>query len=185
MKLILGFATFALGTTGWSADIVYLQSPEQMGVSVQALSKEAFEGEVDGYAKAASLKSGPSGDFEIRIWRVDSMTGQGIGYVLRDNQTRTFDITRHNDEYSARLTSSRSHSFSEALTAAARDVSSLGGNEYSCGIVDGESVLVEASIEGSRHQLWAGNPQSCADKNSRRIATLMRLVDAEANRSKP
>jgi hypothetical protein len=185
MKVILGVATFALSTTGWSADVVYILSPEEMGVSVQALSKEAFEEEVDGYAKAASLKRGPSGEFEIRVWRVDSMTGQGIGYVLRDNQTRTFDITRHNNEYTARLTSSRSHEFSEALTTAARDVSSLRGYEYSCGIMDGESVLVEVSIEGSRHQLCAGNPESCADKNSKRIATLLRLVDAEANRSKP
>jgi hypothetical protein len=156
-----------------------------MGVRVHPLSKGEFEEEVDGYAKAASLESDPSGEFEIRIWRVDSMTGQGIGYVLRDNQTRTFDITRHNSEYTARLASSRSHVFSEALTTAARDVSSLGGYEYSCGIVDGESVLVQASIEGSQHQLWAGNPESCADKNSKRIATLLRLVDAEATRSKP
>jgi hypothetical protein len=83
------------------------------------------------------------------------------------------------------LASSRSHPFSEALTTAARDVSSLGGYEYSCGIVDGESVLVEVSIEGARRQLWAGTPESCSDKNSKRIAALLRLVDAEANRSKP
>jgi len=185
MKLILGFATFALSTTGWSADVVYVQPPEEMGMSVHALSNRVFEEEVDGYAKAASLKSDPSGEFEIRIWRVDSMTGRGIGYVLRDNQTRTFDITRRNNECTARLVSSRSHPFSEALIMAARDVSSLGGYEYSCGIVDGESVLVEASIEGTRRQFWAGNPESCADKNSKRIAILLRLVDAEASRPKP
>jgi hypothetical protein len=60
-----------------------------------------------------------------------------------------------------------------------RDVSLLAGYEYSCGIMDGESVLVEASIAGSLYELWAGNPASCADNSSKRIATLLRLADAQ------
>ena len=113
------------------------------------------------------------------------MTGDGVGYVLRNDQTWTFGITRRGSRYTAKSTSTHTQSFSEALTSAARDVSLLAGFEYSCGIMDGESVLVEASIAGSLYELWAGNPDSCADNSSKRIATLLRLADAAAHRSKP
>ena len=185
MKFLLALAALGLWTAGRAADVVYIQSPEEMGISIRTLDKSLFRQETRGYARAAGLNTSPSGEFELRIWRIDAMTGDGVGYVLRSDQTWTFGITRRGRSYTAKPASTRTQSLSEALTSAVRDVSLLAGYEYSCGIMDGESVLVEASIAGSLHELWAGNPGSCADKSSKRIATLLRLADAAAHPSKP
>jgi len=169
-----------------SAEPVYVLPPEELGVTVQTLNANSFIKEANRYAEAASLKANrPSGDFELRIWRRDVMFGGGVGYVLRDGRVHIFDIMRRDNRYTAKSISTRKVAFSQALVAAARDVSLLAGNEYSCGIMDGESVLIEASIEGKSYQLWAGNPVSCQDKYSKRIASLLNLVHREAHPHEP
>jgi hypothetical protein len=185
MKVLLALAALGLWTTGNTADVVYIQSPEEMKISVRALDIGLFRQETRGYARAAGLKARPSGEFELRIWRIDAMTGDGVGYVLRNDQTWTFDITRRGGSYTTKPTSTRTQPLSGALASAARDVSLLAGYEYSCGIMDGESVLVEASLASSLYELWAGNPDSCADNSSKRIASLVRLANAAAHQSKP
>lgn len=185
MKTTVAFIFLSLWTAADEADVVYIQPPEEMGVSIRALDQKSFREKAEQYARAAAIKADVSGDFEIRIWRMDAMTGDGVGYLLRDGQARVFNVMRRGNRYTARPVSTRQNAVSEALADAASDVSLLTGNEYSCGIMDGESVLIETSIGRSRYELWAGNPDSCKDKYSKRIAHLLRLVDAAARRSEP
>lgn len=186
MKATLLLISFSLWTAIANADVVYVLPPEEIGVSVQVLDLQSFIEEANGFAKAGSLKaSRPSGDFELRVWRLDVMVDGGIGYVLSDGQLRTYEIMRRGSRYTARILSTRKHALSKALITAANDVALLTGNQYSCGIMDGESVLIDASIEGKTYHLWAGNPESCTDKYSKRIAKLLRSLDGEAQQSDP
>lgn len=186
MKVGVLLAVIVFSTSVAGADTVYVLPPEEFGVSVQTLNPNSFIKEANRYSEAASLNANrPSGDFELRIWRTDVMFGGGVGYVLRDGRAHIFDIMHRDNRYTAKSSSTRTVAFSQALVAAAHDVSLLSGNEYSCGIMDGESVLIEASIEGKVYQLWAGNPASCEDKYSKRIAKLLNLVHAEAHRHEP
>jgi hypothetical protein len=93
MKALLALIALTLWTADGSADVVvYIQPPGEMGISVRTLDKTLFRQETRGYASAAALKASPSGEFELRICRIDAMTGDGVGYVLRNDQTWTFAL---------------------------------------------------------------------------------------------
>ncbi|HEY4369011.1 MAG TPA: hypothetical protein VGN07_17380 [Steroidobacteraceae bacterium] len=53
MKVTVAFIALILWAAANEADVVYIEPPEEMGLSIQALDQKSFRDEVEQYARAA------------------------------------------------------------------------------------------------------------------------------------
>lgn len=177
-------STLALACLAARADTVVfpeLISFDEILTAGTPLDSAFYRQEADAHARAAALPASPApGAFELRIWRTDMMHGDGIGYVIANDRLRVFE-TRRDDgtgHVRARRIADRRLPADRLPVAELRALKSLSGRWYGCMVVDGESVLIQAWIDGVAVQLDTGNPTACRNASLDRIAALLGAVDA-------
>ncbi len=143
------------------------------------LGQADFAKEADAHARAASLrKLQENGPFELRVWRTDVMTGEGIGYVLAQGRMKTFrTLPGLHGRERAVLLANRTIRPTLLPVQELRALKGVSGQWTSCGVADGERVLIEASLDGVPVQAIADNPTACSNASTIGITALLQAVD--------
>jgi len=143
------------------------------------LDEAYFAQEFDAFSRGASLRTlRAKGVFEVRIWRKGVMSGEGEAYVIADGWLKTFRTRRStNGRLHAELAARRRIAAEQLPAIELRALGDLSGNWFSCGWEDGESVQIEASLEGRPVKVAAENPTACSNPSADRITALLRAVD--------
>lgn len=132
---------------------------------------------LDAYSHAANIQPlRGSGDDELRIWSIGSMSGSVFGVVISNDGA----IKCHGSyKYAAgTITLGRAkcrpwHKGQAALLML-DPVARLDGKEWDCPLFDGSDVYIDGVRNGRRFSLRVGNPWACSDPESK---TVMGLVD--------
>ena len=146
------------------------------------LAEAYFAQEFDAFSRAASLRTlRAGGPFELRVWRMGVMSGEGQAHVIAEGWLKTFRTRRFPDgRVQAVLTARRRIAAGKLPAAELRALSDLSGNWFGCGWEDGESIRIEASLDGRPLQVAAGDLAECSNPSADRITALLRAVDTLA-----
>jgi hypothetical protein len=131
------------------------------------------------YAGAAGLtRLTPREDFELRIWTRDYLTGSITGVIVSGGNRRTFtsvSIYRQGTVFvkAAHLVGVQPIRDLNTLKKLAEELKTFDGDFVSCGVMDGESHLVDAVVQGHTIEIQVDNPKSCTDKASQIVVGLL------------
>jgi hypothetical protein len=142
-------------------------------------SSEDLKSEASVYAHAAGLPPLTStADFELRIWTRDYMSGSVTGVVVSNGTRRSFESTSMYKEgkvvvKAADLGREKPIGNLSQLKRLVTGLKAYNGNAVSCDVMDGESDLVDAVVQGHAATVKVDNPGSCADKASQIVVKLL------------
>lgn len=131
------------------------------------------------YARAAGLAPLTSAtDFELRVWTRDYMSGAVTGFVVSNGTLRSFESMSTYDQGKllvkpANLGTEKSGSDEVCLKKLIEFLRADNGKAVSCGVMDGESVLLDAVVQGQVVTVKVDNPRFCSDKASKAVANLL------------
>lgn len=136
------------------------------------------------YARAAGLLPlNPAAGFELRVWTRDYMSGSVTGVVVSNGTQRSFKSVSMYTQgkivvKAAHLGVERPIGNLSQLKRLVEWLKDYDGNAVSCGVMDGGSDLVDAVVQGHVITVEVDNPQSCTDKASQIVVSLLgRLRD--------
>ncbi|WP_430390166.1 hypothetical protein [Dyella sp. 20L07] len=131
------------------------------------------------YARAAGLAPLTSTtDFELRVWTRSYMSGSVTGFIVSNGTRRSFESVSTYAQGRLLVNTAnlgaekpvfdlvRLKEFVEVLKA-------YNGKAVSCGVMDGESNLVDAVVQGQVVTVRVDNPSFCSDKASKTMALLL------------
>jgi hypothetical protein len=170
--------------TSAKSAVVYLYPLTPYLSRIDPMDRAEFGEDMKKFAAAARIGYPVSPNtFEIRVWRLSVMDGAGTGYVVRDNLAKTFELARWRSGYRPTKLRSRAGPIGNKLKAQLRLLSHLDGRDLSCGVVDGENIYIEASIDNSILQVGAVNPTECKGEDAKSIALLLDLARLQIEKS--
>ena len=131
------------------------------------------------YARAAGLLPlTPSADFGLRIWTRDYMSGAVIGVVVSNGTKRSFKSASIYKQ--GKIVVRAAHLGPEEpirnlsqLKRLVEGLKAYDGSAVSCDVMDGESDLVDAVVQGHAITVKVDNPKFCADKASQIVVSLL------------
>ena len=131
------------------------------------------------YARAAGLAPlTPATDFELRVWTRDYMSGTVTGFIVSDGMQRSFESESTHDHGKLVVKTANPGAEKPAfdpvrLNKLTEVLKAYNGKVVSCGVMDGESDLVDAVVQGQVVTVEVDNPRQCSDKASRTVAALL------------
>lgn len=131
------------------------------------------------YARAAGLAPLRSTtDFELRVWTRDYMSGTVTGFIVSNGTQRSFESESTHDQgklfvKTAGLGAEKPALDLVRLNKLIEVLKAYNGKAVSCGVMDGESDLVDAVVQGQVVTVKVDNPRLCSDKASRTVAALL------------
>jgi hypothetical protein len=131
------------------------------------------------YSRAAGLAPLRSTtDFELRVWTRDYMSGRVTGSIVSNGRQRSFESESTHDQgklvvKTANLGAERAAFDLDRLNKLIEVLKAYDGKAVSCGVMDGESDLVDAVVQGQVVTVQVDNPRLCSDKASRTVAALL------------
>ncbi len=140
------------------------------------------ESAADAYSRAAGLSPiVPTSDFEIRIWTRDYMLGQVEGIVVSDGARTQFHSNSTYDQGNIVIKAGplskrkRLNNLTEIRELVA-ELQPYDKSFISCPVMDGGSVIVDATVQGKAVTLQISNPGLCADNASKITTRLLVLL---------
>ncbi|WP_213947973.1 hypothetical protein [Luteibacter sp. dw_328] len=131
------------------------------------------------YARAAGLAPLRSTTgFELRVWTRDYMSGRVAGFIVSNGKQRSFasESTHHQGTLvvkTAGLEVEKPVFDLAGLKKLIEVLKAYNGKAASCGVMDGESDLVDAVVQGQVVTVEVDNPRLCSDKASRTVAAVL------------
>lgn len=131
------------------------------------------------YARAAGLAPLTStADFELRVWTRNYMSGAVTGFIVSNRTQRSFESESTHDQgrllvKAANLGAEKPALDLVRLKKLIEVLKAYNGKAVSCGVMDGESDLVDAIVQGQVVTVKVDNPRFCSDKASKTVALLL------------
>lgn len=131
------------------------------------------------YARAAGLAPLTSTtDFELRIWTRDYISGAVAGFIVSNGKLRSFESMSTYDQGKvhvkpASLGAEKPGPDLVRLRKLVEALKAYNGKVVSCGVMDGESDLLDAVVQGQVITIKVDNPRFCSDKASKVMASLL------------
>lgn len=131
------------------------------------------------YARAAGLAPLTSTtDFELRVWTRDYMSGAVAGFIVSNGTLRSFESMSTYDQGKvlvkpANLRAEKPGPDPALLRKLIEALKAYNGKAVSCGVMDGESDLLDAVVQGQVVTVKVDNPSFCSDKASKAMTNLL------------
>lgn len=131
------------------------------------------------YARAAGLAPlASTAEFELRVWTRDYMSGAVTGFIVSNGTRRSFESVSNHDQgkllvKTANLGAEKPALDLVRLKKLIEVLKAYNGKAVSCGVMDGESDLVDAVVQGQVVTVKVDNPRFCSDKASKTVAFLL------------
>ena len=134
------------------------------------------------YAHAAGLSPIVNTEgFDLRVWTRDYMLGRVTGTVVSDGTEKSF---KSSSSYSQdNITVKAAHLSGPKRVANLTELKKLvvALEPYdkafiSCGVMDGGSVLIDATVQGQEITFEVDNPEFCKDKASQIVVRLLNFL---------